>query len=91
MPIRSSAIPRDKLLLFMEQIRKTVIEDTAVQMHQPVIKNIRTGVDMIAAGPCAGGCGMYQTDILIIGAGAVGIYSSELSKYKINTMVVDKK
>ncbi|MDI9493308.1 MAG: DUF1667 domain-containing protein [Bacillota bacterium] len=50
LPIRSSApIPRDKLLLFMEQIRKTVIEDTAVQMHQPVIKNILgTGVDMIA-------------------------------------------
>ena len=34
---------------------------------------------------------MYQTDILVIGAGAVGIaIARELSKFKINTMVVDK-
>lgn len=34
---------------------------------------------------------MYQTDILVIGAGAVGVaIARELSKFKINTMVIDK-
>jgi len=34
---------------------------------------------------------MYNTDVLIIGAGAVGVaLARELSKYKLNVMVCDK-
>lgn len=49
LPVRSSApVPRDKLMLCMEEIKNTKVSP-AVEMHQPVIENILgTGIDMIA-------------------------------------------